>query len=198
MNKIAIENLSLARSIFLQLIKQKQISSVLDFDSKFTEEQLSSIQSLLIEGIDDLRELDKLTNLSSLVIANDFSNTQTNYDINHIKNLEVINNLKSLEKLIILNDFYIEELDITYLKNLRQLVIINNPGLKKIIGIGANEQLQEIIIYGNHNLRVDSSLLSSQKPEKKILDIYLLNEHYFSLQGIDEKKLIQILYLQKK
>lgn len=188
MEKIAIENFSLARSIFLQLINDRRVSSILEFDSKFTEQQLSSIRSLLIESTNDLTELDKLPNLTSLIIANDFSRNTLNIepDINHIKDFRVLKKIKSLEKIIILNDFYIEELDITDLQNLRRLIIINNPFLKRIIGIDSCQNLEKMIIYGNQQLELETSIFNNEDGKKrKILDVHSLYEKYFSLAGID-------------
>lgn len=138
----------------LLLICEKLKVNILD---NIIYSKLGDITSLEICGIDDLEGIQYLKNLRYLVIKS-YDYSKMTWDapifgnpyINKISDFSLLNELDNLEYLEISNDMFIKELDISNLKNLKSLVITNNPSLEKIYGLDELSNLKEIIIYRNN------------------------------------------------
>ena len=133
------------------------IKSNSDAYTNFNEYEIESIEKLCITNCYDLDELVLFPNLRSLHIKSaDYNKLAPTIDyresqvINHIYDFSVISKLSNLEELVIANDLYIKSLDISNLKNLRKLILINNPKLTKLIGLDNLENLNEITMYANN------------------------------------------------
>ena len=122
----------------------------------FEDHEISHVDSLTLNGVNSLKDIEKLTNLKYLNISNvkdtklpldidfNFSN-----EINHIKDFSKLEKLKSLQTLIICNDFHIDSLDLKNLNSLKQLILINNKSLSNIFNIELLKKLKFVIIVGN-------------------------------------------------
>lgn len=123
---------------------------------EFSEEDLARIERLDIVNFKDISELICFPNLKTLNLRSASYNDilpDLHYDecgiINHIKDFSVLSRLASLETLVIENDVYIEELDLTGLSNLKTLIVLNNPRLSTLKGFEDLEGLNYIVMYGN-------------------------------------------------
>ncbi|MDD2435094.1 MAG: hypothetical protein PHO63_02445 [Bacilli bacterium] len=173
-----------------QALKDKKIEryipSYLSEFCDFSIEELNQVTSLNLINFTNVEELNKLNNLKHLKISGinlfDFNSTlplEQNPYINHIKNFKPLSNLINLESLQINNDLYLEEIDITSLTKLRQLILTNNHHLKRIIGLDTLKNLEEVIIYGNDlemNLDIQKYIENTIQAETNILDISLYHQ----------------------
>ncbi|MDD2377328.1 MAG: hypothetical protein PHD10_03790 [Bacilli bacterium] len=149
----------------------------------FSNEELSQIKKLDLINFSNIGELVKLPDLKDLIInsvnLSNFTSViplEQNPYINHIKDFKPLSNLVQLESLKINNDIYLEELDITPLKNLRQLILTNNPNLKTIVGLDTLKRLEQVIIYGNDlemNLDIQKYIENTIQSETNVIDISL-------------------------
>lgn len=144
-------------------------------------EQIKKIDKIEITGVDSIEGIEILENLKELSIKSyDHSkilwdvDVKFNPKINKIKDFSSINKLKKLETLIITNDIFIKKLDVSKLKNLKKLIIINNPGLEEIKGLDTLTNLEEVIIYGNkikQTLNIQNYMNNTLFTSVNILDI---------------------------
>lgn len=123
---------------------------------EFREEDLALIERLDIINFKDISGLVHFPNLKTLNLRSNSYNEilpEMHYDdcsvINHITDFSVLSKLKGLETLVIENDVYIEELDLSGLDKLRTLIVVNNPRLTTVKGLEDLEGLNYIIMYGN-------------------------------------------------
>lgn len=156
----------LARLISLKLHELGYDRNIFVLDSrfdKFTKQELEMITELIVRDEDDLSGIEYLTNLKSLRIHSinysEFisgNSVYYNTHINQIKDFSFISKLKSLELLHIENDVNISSLDISELKNLKELYLIHNPNLIHLIGLETLAHLEKVMIYGNNiNSEID-------------------------------------------
>lgn len=124
---------------------------------QFTEHELEYIEEIKLENAYDITDLYKLKNLKRLNIKSiDYNKLSQSIDyndsfyINHITDFSVLSNLSNLEELIIANDLFINELDLSSMNNLHKLILINNPNLTKIVGLDSLKNLNEVTMYGNN------------------------------------------------
>lgn len=129
------------------------------FDPKyheFSEDDLALIDSLDIVNFSSLADIVHFPNLKRLSLRGSSYNDilpEFHYDdcsiINHITDFSPLSTLSELEELVIENDLHIEELDLTKLKRLKTLIVVNNPLLREVKGLDDLEHLVYIIMYGN-------------------------------------------------
>ena len=153
---------------------------------EFTKSQLSSIEYLEITNMNNINELALLPNLRSLTIASEDYDRITSDEsleqnplINHVKDFSVISKLKNLERLYILHDINLEKLDISNLKKLRKIKLIDNPSFKKLKGLDDLENLKEVVIYGNSledGVNIDKYIENTMSTSPNILDIKMYNK----------------------
>lgn len=148
MERIKIDSYSLAVIICQELVRLGLRPNLFSFDSTFLVSELERVESLVITGCDDLKGIEKLSNLKYLTILGvNLNSFQGDPNLqNHIPNFECINDLVSLEKLSILYDAEIETLIISNLQHLKSLKLFCNPKLKTIVGLDRHTQLDEISI----------------------------------------------------
>lgn len=123
---------------------------------EFREEDLALIERLDIVNFKDIKDLIYFPNLKTLNLRSASYNDilpDLHYDdcgiINHITDFSVLPSLKNLDTLVIENDVYIEELDLTGLDKLRTLIVVNNPRLSTLKGFEDLPGLNYVIMYGN-------------------------------------------------
>lgn len=129
------------------------------FDPKFTEFsqcELDSVTELNITNSYDISELEFLPNLRVLHIKSvDYNKLGPTIDyndshvINHITDFSVLSKLHNLEELVIANDLFVKEIDLSGMPKLSKLILINNPNLKSIYGLDDLNNLNEVTMYGN-------------------------------------------------
>lgn len=144
-------------------------------------EQIKKIDKIEITGVDSIEGIEILENLKELSIKSyDHSkilwdaDVTFNSKVNKIIDFSPISSLKNLETLVITNDMFIKKLDITKLKKIKKLVIINNPSLEEIKGLDTLTNLQEVIIYGNNikqTLNIENYMNNTMLSTVNILDI---------------------------
>lgn len=124
--------------------------------TKFTKLELEEINELYLTNCYDISELEKFNNLKRLYIKSiDYNELAPSIDyeesqfINHINDFSYLKDLTTLEELVIENDLYVEEIDISKMRNLKKIILINNPKLKVVKGLDKLENLNEVTMYGN-------------------------------------------------
>ena len=134
-------------------LRDKQL---LKESNDITLNDLLNISELEIRGCESIDGIKYIKNLKKLIIESyDFSkmtfdvDLDFNHYINKITNFSEISSLTELEELTIINDMFVEKIDISKLRKLRKLVLTNNPNLKYIYGLDKLKMLDEIILYGN-------------------------------------------------
>ena len=123
---------------------------------KFSQSELDGVLELCLTNCYDISGLVYLKNLKKLHIKSTdynklapFINYEDSQVINHITDFTYLTDLINLDELVIANDLYVEEIDISKMINLRKLVLINNPKLKSVKGLDKLEKLNEVTMYGN-------------------------------------------------
>lgn len=169
-----------------KLNRPRNISIMAPEFCEFTKSELSSIEYLEIKNMNSINELVFLPNLKSLaIISEDYdriiSDESLDYNtfINHVKDFSVISKLLNLEKLFILHDINLEELDISTLKRLKEIKLIDNPSFRKLKGLDNLEKLEKVIIYGNNlenGLDIDRYISNTISTSPNILDIKMYNK----------------------
>lgn len=123
-----------------------------DFDSE-TLEKIESLEIINFVSISDLQFFPNLKKLSLRGKSYNDILPEFHYDecsiINHITDFTPLTGLVNLEELVIENDLHIQKLDLTNLKKLKTLIVVNNPLLKEVIGLDDIDGLCDIIMYGN-------------------------------------------------
>lgn len=149
----------------------------------FSMEEINEITSLEINGLSNIEEIIKLPNLHSLKIYSaPYTNVMSgvsltdNPIINNIVDFQPIEMLQNLEELIISNDINIHRLNVKNLKNLKKIVLSNNPELDTLEGLDELHNLEYICMYGN-NITNDFDIkkyISNTLPAKRnVLDMSL-------------------------
>lgn len=130
----------------------------------FTQEELDSITELSIcyTKVGDIKDLEKLKNLTKLSIISENSSLYAKFENGEIDeesyyfrektNIEdfgIIGKLKSIEELRIESEENLFKLDVTNMKNLKKLDLINNINLKEVIGLNETENLEKILMSKN-------------------------------------------------
>ena len=197
-------NFDLVTSIFLDSeLKKIGIYRGLSITSKnfsyFNIEDLSKIEKLTIQGMEDVSFLSYLPRLKSLrIYSEDYSNVldggsyQNNILFNNIRDFSVIEKLAQLEELEIMNDINVEKINLEKLVKLKKLIITNNPNLTHLLKMGNLHFLENVIMYGN-NIKIfenfDEYLENTLDAAVNIID----SDIYFSkIKSVkDAKKLYE-------
>ena len=169
---------------------------------QFSEEQLNVIEDLVLTDAITLNTIELLPNLKSLTIKScDFTNVAAEIDLNStpavntITDFSNISKLKKLEKLEIINDVNIVKLDITELKNLKELVLADDPNLKILLGLDKLKNLEKVVIYGTDivsTFDLGEYIVNTIQTKTNLLDINM----YQSLirHDLDNAKKLSRLY----
>lgn len=147
----------------------------------FSDEEIKNVDKIILRDAYNLNNLNALYNLKSLIIeSEDFTNISNNVDlessskINNIDDFSIISKLISLEDLKIINDINIDELDISKLQKLKELELINNPKLEKLVGLDRIKTFKNVIIYGTSivsTFNTQEYIKNTIQTEQNILDI---------------------------
>lgn len=163
-NKIKIEDSNLALALKEALIKNGYNEfNEKDFkENTFTKEELSKITRLKIDSsqIRDVFGLEYCNNLKSLsIISREFALILNNTNSEEIERyfsqrkdilgFEVVEKLEKLEQLKVKNELSLKSLDLTELKNLRELSLENNLNLTDLKGIEYLKNLESIELHQN-------------------------------------------------
>ena len=156
----------------------------------FTQEELDSITELNIcyEEVGDIKGLEKLQNLKKLSIISGDSNLYAkieNGEIdeespyyrekNNIDDFNMLGKLKNIEELRIESEENLYELDVTKLKKLKKLELINNMNLKEVIGLNETENLEKILMSknGTGNLELKEFDIMGAVENRKLKEVIL-------------------------
>lgn len=166
-----IDNTNLAFTILKKLVKLGVRESVFPFDGEFTDDELNSIESLAMTSNDSFREISKLSNLKKLTIVGE---PQTDSDLDNC--YEEIFQLFNLESLSIHEVTNIGYLDLTNMKSLKRLILVNNYNLNNIDGLSDLKGLQEVVVCGNSIRKLDNAIEyieNTSNARTNILDVLM-------------------------
>ena len=168
---IYFNNTTLAFTILKKLVSMGIRESVFPFDSYFKEEELDLIESITLTSNDSFYEISYLKNLKSVTIMG------IDYIDNDVNNsYEEIFKLSKLELLSIHEVNNIEYLDLTNLKGLKKLILINNYNLNRIDGLSELCNLDQVVICGNGITSIDNPIdyvKNTSNARTNILDVIL-------------------------
>ncbi len=134
----------------------------------FTHEELASITSITLTGVESLKFLTKLPNLQVLHIVSlnykVVSDKAGMYDSKYFNTIqaqelnEVLKKLPKLKELYINNDLTINRLDLSHNPLLEVLHLENNPELNELVGLGTLHKLKRVVMFGNNITTFDDFL----------------------------------------
>ena len=166
------------------LFEQYNIPKKSLFDSTYREfdsEDLAKIQYLELINFTSIADLVHFPNLKKLYIrGKSYNDILPEFDVaespilNHITNFTPLSSLTSLEELTIENDLNIEELDLSNLKKLNTLIVVNNPVLKEVKGLDDLEHLSFVLMYGNAittTIDIEKYAYNTRLTDTNILDM---------------------------
>lgn len=166
------------------LFEQYNIPKKSLFDSTYREfdsEDLAKIQYLELINFTSIADLVHFPNLKKLYIrGKSYNDILPEFDVaespilNHITNFTPLSSLTSLEELTIENDLNIEELDLSNLKQLNTLIVVNNPVLKEVKGLDDLEHLSFVLMYGNAittTIDIEKYAYNTRLTDTNILDM---------------------------
>lgn len=161
----------------------------------FTQEELDSITELSIcyTKVGDIKDLEKLKNLTKLSIISENSSLYAKFENGEIDeesyyfrektNIEdfgIIGKLKSIEELRIESEENLFKLDVTNLKKLKKIELINNINLKEVKGLNELENLEKILMSRNGTGSVELKQFDIMSAvENKILKEVVLDVDMF-------------------
>jgi len=164
----------------------------------FTQEELDSITELSIcyTKVGDIKDLEKLKNLTKLSIISENSSLYAKFENGEIDeesyyfrektNIEdfgILGKLKSIEELRIESEENLFKLDVTNMKNLKKLDLINNINLKEVIGLNETENLEKILMSknGTGSLELKQFDIMSAVENKRLKEVILDVDMYPNL-----------------
>lgn len=156
----------------------------------FTQEELDSITELSIcyTKVGDIKDLEKLKNLTKLSIISENSSLYAKFENGEIDeesyyfrektNIEdfgILGKLKSIEELRIESEENLYELDVTNLKKLKKIELINNINLKEVKGLNELENLEKILMSrnGTGSLELKQFDIMSAVENKRLKEVIL-------------------------
>ena len=164
----------------------------------FTQEELDSITELSIcyTKVGDIKDLEKLKNLTKLSIISENSSLYVKFENGEIDeesyyfrektNIEdfgILGKLKSIEELRIESEENLYELDVTNLKKLKKIELINNINLKEVKGLNELENLKKILMSrnGTGSLELKQFDIMSAVENKRLKEVILDVDMYPNL-----------------
>lgn len=164
----------------------------------FTQEELDSITELSIcyTKVGDIKDLEKLKNLTKLSIISENSSLYVKFENGEIDeesyyfrektNIEdfgILGKLKSIEELRIESEENLYELDVTNLKKLKKIELINNINLKEVKGLNELENLEKILMSrnGTGSLELKQFDIMSAVENKRLKEVILDVDMYPNL-----------------
>lgn len=186
---------SMAVILIKELEKKGVYKSVSVFDDSsclYTQEELDLIEELTLDNVTNLENIEHLRNLKKLTLQSaEYSRYSDEIDIkaacfvNCITDFSPIEKLSNLEELTIVNDINIKKLDLTTLKKLKNIKLINNPCLEELKGLDTLLNLENVMIYGT-SIHSDFDILkyieNTGDAETNVLDVNM----YQSIVNKDE------------
>ena len=136
----------------LLIEKGYKTKSVFNTVQGYTQEELALLESVILECSESLEDLLKLPNLKILKIKSQNQETVIEKDpfqVNTIQDFSILSYLTNLEELTIVNDPNLQELDLTNLTKLKKIKLCNNLSLTTVKGLDQLTGLENILIYGN-------------------------------------------------
>lgn len=132
------------------------------------------LETLTINLITSPKTISKLTNLKKLNII---GQTQREYEDNIVINYDEINELRNLNQLVIVNNYHIKCLDLSNLKDLEYLILVTNQNLEVINGLDQLQYLHVVIVGSNIKNKewLNSYISNTKKTRINILDYHLFN-----------------------
>ena len=164
----------------------------------FTQEELDSITELSIcyTKVGDIKDLEKLKNLTKLSIISENSSLYAKFENGEIDeesyyfrektNIEdfgILGKLKSIEELRIESEENLYELDVTNLKKLKKIELVNNINLKEVKGLNELENLEKILMSrnGTGSLELKQFDIMSAVENKRLKEVILDVDMYPNL-----------------
>ena len=191
---VYFNNTSLAFTILKKLVSLGVRGSVFPFDSSFAEEELALIDSITMTSNDCFDEISKLNNLKNITIMGiDYIDSDFDNSYSEIFKVE------KLESLSINEVTNIEYLDLTNLKELKKLILVNNYNLNKIDGLSNLKSLEKVVICGNGITNIDNPIdyvKNTSNARTNILDVILFAT-CFPRDSKARKYLSSQIYLQR-
>ena len=149
--------------------------------SLFTSDELDQIERIELTKIDDVFGIENLVNLNEILIDSiDFNKINTGDSIknstfiNKIVDFGFLNNFRKLETLQIKNDINITSLDVSELKNLKNIILVHNPNLSELKGLEELKNLENVLIYGNSitsDFDIEKYIYNTISTANNVLDI---------------------------
>ena len=152
----------------------------------FSYDELSTIKTITLSGVDSIDWLPMLPALEGIYIKNfDYRcvTPEGNYDnrfFNHISTEELndtLRKLPNLKELFIENDLNITYVDLSYNPELTTLFLQNNPELGAVYGLSNLHKLKNVTIYGNNIIEAEefgSYIHNTLDAEVNLVDLGVL------------------------
>ena len=164
----------------------------------FTQEELDSITELSIcyTKVGDIKDLEKLKNLTKLSIISENSSLYAKFENgeideespyyrekNNIDDFKMLGKLKNIEELRIESEENLYELDVTNLKKLKKIELVNNINLKEVKGLNELENLEKILMSrnGTGSLELKQFDIMSAVENKRLKEVILDVDMYPNL-----------------
>lgn len=168
-----VNNAQLVYAINKELMEIGEKKSFFPIEDSFDVEKLSKITKIELDFLTDVMDLLVLPNLKKLIIYN-FNNQDVKYDLD-------LSILKDLEELIIVDNQAINSINISDLEKLRKLIINNNNNLTDIYGLDELKNLEKVNICGNkiHYIGDIIKYIDNTKDTKvNVLDIMMYHTNF--------------------
>ncbi len=166
----------------LLIEKGYKTKSVFNTVQGYTQEELALLESVILECSESLEDLLKLPNLKILKIKSQNQETVIEKDpfqVNTIQDFSILSYLTNLEELTIVNDPNLQELDLTNLTKLKKIKLCNNLSLTTVKGLDQLTGLENILIYGNKkepDIDPMRYLENTKSAKKNYLDITMFHD----------------------
>jgi hypothetical protein len=151
------------------------------------------LHTLLINSETPIYYIEELKNLRTIKIYGE----EIQYQKEKIDYSE-INKFENLEDLVIIDNYNIEEINVSNLKKLHTIILLNNKNLKKINGLENLKQLNTIIIVGNKIKKINEFRKFLENTiQSKIIKLDINMYHYLNKSDIIESRNNTINFAEK-
>lgn len=168
-----INNSQLVYAINRELIRIGEKKSFFPIEDVFEIEKLNKIIRIELDYLIDGVDLLALPNLKTLIIYN-CNDQEDEFNLD-------LSVLKNLEELILVNNNSLKSLNINGLNNLKKLIVNNNINLTDIYGLDELKELKHVNICGNkiHYIGDIVKYINNTKDTKvNILDIMMYHTNF--------------------